>query len=88
MNHKKLEDAIKDLTKKVKDIVATFHVELSDSSFVEGINVGYWEQFAKGWSLKAKEKVKIFEPRLYIEERDAKKLENFVFNMDKYFPSS
>ena len=83
-----MEDAIKDFTKKVKDVVATFHVKLSDIvTLVKVLMLAIRNNLQKVGASKQRMKVKIPKPRSYIEERDAQKLENYV-QYGPIFPSS
>ena len=42
----------------------------------------------KGDASKQHRKVKVPNPRLYVGERDAQKLEDFLFDMEQYFLAS
>ena len=86
---RQLGEAVKDLTVEVKDVVAALHAEMSElTATVKVMMIALGNSSHEGGPSERRGKAKVPDPRPYAGERDAQKLENFIFDMDQYFLAS
>ena len=78
-----LGDAIKNLTTKVKDVVATLRLDMSElMATIKVMMIVLGNSFHEDGPSERRGKVKVLDPRPYAGEQDIQKLENFLFDMD------
>ncbi len=83
---KDLGDAMRDLTNDVKDAMAALRAEMGDiATSVKVLMMAVGNSTQEGDASERRGKVKVPEPKPYAGERDAQKLENFLFDMEQYF---
>ena len=73
----------------MKDVVVALRSEMSElTATVKVMMIALGNSSHEGGPSERRGKVKVPDPRPYAGERDAQKLENFVFDMDQYFLAS
>ena len=81
-----LGDAVKDFIMDVMDVMAILWLEMSElDTMVKVMIMALGNSSQEGSALERYGKTKILDPRLYVGEQDAQKLDNLLFNMEQYF---
>ena len=88
-NQRQLKDAIKDLIMEVKDVVTTLQLEISElATMIKIIMMALGNNSHEDGASEQCGKAKVSNSRSNARERDAQKLENFLFDIEKYFLAS
>ena len=86
---RQLGDTIKDFTTEVKDVVVALRLEMSElATIVKVMMMVMGNTSQEGGASKRHGKAKVLDPRPYVGEWDTWKLENFLFDMERYFLTS